>query len=116
MGANEKVFKITGQSISMKIKKFARKAGLNNLHAHTLRHKFACDLLEKGANLKVVQELLGHENLNTTQMYLSLSPSSKKDAIELLEHGKAKKPPIPEGWEEIEPVKAIVQVLQKKSG
>jgi site-specific recombinase XerD len=116
MEPNEKVFKLKGPSITMKIKQFARKAGLNDLHAHTLRHKFATTLLERGANIKVVQELLWHENLNTTQMYLSLMPSSKNDAIELLEHGKPNKcDHIPEGWEKLDPPKAVAIVMQKKT-
>ncbi|MFC1942646.1 tyrosine-type recombinase/integrase [Chloroflexota bacterium] len=88
---DEKVFKLKPASITMKIKKFARAAGLTDLHAHTLRHKFATDLLERGANLKVVQQLLGHENLATTEVYLSITDQSLRDAIGLLD-SKAKKP------------------------
>jgi site-specific recombinase XerD len=116
MKPNEKVFKLKGPSITMKVKQFARRAGLNDLHTHTLRHKFATDLLERGANIKVVQELLGHENLNTTEIYLSLMPSSKNDAIELLEHGKGNEFDIPEGWEEIHPPPGKLIVTQKKAG
>ncbi|MFC2041127.1 tyrosine-type recombinase/integrase, partial [Chloroflexota bacterium] len=68
MEPNEKVFKLSAPSISMKIKNFARKAGFEDFHAHSMRHKFATDLLERGADLKVVQELLGHENLSATQV------------------------------------------------
>ncbi len=73
MQPDERVFKLKPASITMKIKKFARAAGLADLHAHTLRHKFATDLLERGANLKVVQQLLGHENLATTEVYLNVA-------------------------------------------
>ncbi len=114
MGANEKVFKLTGPSITMKIKQFARKAGLGDFHAHSMRHKFATDLLERGAKIKVVQELLGHENLNTTEIYLSLMPSSKSDVIKLLEHSKKNKFNIPEGWELVTTQKGAAIVMKKK--
>ena len=91
MQPDERVFKLKPASITMKIKKFARAAGLTDLHAHTLRHKFATDLLERGANLKVVQQLLGHENLATTEVYLSITDQSLRDAVGLLD-SKAKKP------------------------
>jgi integrase len=53
-----------------------------------MRHKFATDLLEKGANIKVVQELLGHENLATTEVYLSIVDQGLHDAVSLLEKEK----------------------------
>lgn len=55
------------------MKQLAKKAGLSDFHTHTLRHKFATDVLESGTNVKVIQSLLGHENLNTTQVYLSIT-------------------------------------------
>lgn len=82
---DEKVFGLKSPCVTMKIRGFAKKAGLTSLHAHTLRHKFATDLLEKGVNVRVVQELLGHANLNTTQVYLSIVNEGLHDAIELLD-------------------------------
>lgn len=90
MKPDERVFILGSPSITMKIKQFARKAGLNDLHAHTLRHKFATDLLEKGANIKAVQELLGHTNLSTTEVYLSITEKTTRDAVMLLD---VEKPP-----------------------
>jgi integrase/recombinase XerD len=84
----EKVFKLKAPCISDKIRHFARKAGLTDFHTHTMRHKFATDLLEKGANIKLIQELLGHENLDTTQIYLSVTHHGLHDAVKLLEENK----------------------------
>lgn len=91
---NEKVFGLKAPCITMKIKQFARKAGLDDVHAHTLRHKFATDLLERGANIKIVQELLGHENLATTEVYLSMVNQALHDAVKLLD-GRPQQQPKP---------------------
>jgi integrase/recombinase XerD len=85
---SDKVFGLTAPSITMKIKAFARSAGIENFHAHALRHKFATDLLERGANIKQVQELLGHDNLATTEVYLSTTDQGKRDAINRLDEDK----------------------------
>ena len=88
MEPGEKVFKLKAACISNKIRQFAKKAGLNGFHAHSMRHKFATDLLEKGANIKIVQELLGHENLATTEVYLSIVDQGLHDAVATLEKEK----------------------------
>jgi len=88
MKPEEKVFKLKAVCISNKIRQFAKKAGLNDFHTHTMRHKFATDLLERGANIKQLQELLGHENLATTEVYLSTTDQGKRDAINLLDQEK----------------------------
>jgi len=82
---NDKVFSLKPPSITMKIKDIARRAGVEELHAHTLRHKFATDLLEHGADLRSVQQLLGHENLSTTQVYLSITDKRLREAVNLLD-------------------------------
>jgi len=69
----ERVLGLSPESLGMKVKQLAKKAGLSDFHTHTLRHKFATDVLESGTNVKVLQSLLGHENLNTTEVYLSIT-------------------------------------------
>jgi site-specific recombinase XerD len=51
-----------------------RRAGIDNLHFHDLRHTFASHLVMKGVPLKVVQELLGHKDIKTTMRYAHLAP------------------------------------------
>ena len=89
MKPDDKVFGLGAPAISMKVKQFAIKAGLADFHTHTLRHKYATDLLESGANIKVVQALLGHEQLNTTEVYLSITNQSLYDAVKKLDEHKS---------------------------
>lgn len=65
--------RISVRQIQQRLSLWAKKQGLNNtLHPHKLRHSFASHLLESSGNLRAVQELLGHTNLSTTQVYTHL--------------------------------------------
>lgn len=71
--------RLTTRGIEMMIKKYAVKAGIEKkVTPHTLRHSFATHLLDRGADLRSVQELLGHANLSTTQIYTHLSINKLK--------------------------------------
>ena len=65
--------RMSHRSIQLRLEMAGKKAGLTSgLHPHKLRHSFATHMLEGSANLRAVQELLGHENLTTTQIYTHL--------------------------------------------
>ncbi|MFI5273726.1 MAG: tyrosine-type recombinase/integrase [Ktedonobacterales bacterium] len=64
--------RLTRQGFWLIIKSYARAVGIPSITPHTLRHSFALDMLERGMELRSVQELLGHANISTTHIYKHL--------------------------------------------
>ena len=77
---NYKGEKMSRQGFFKYIKKLALDNGIEkNISPHTIRHSFATHLLEGGVDLRIVQELLGHEDISTTQIYTHLDKSKLKE-------------------------------------
>ncbi len=85
------VSRITPRSVERLIKTYATKAGITKkVTPHVIRHSFATDLLENGADLRSVQALLGHANITTTQVYTHVTDKHLHD-IHKAFHGKKRK-------------------------
>jgi len=86
--ADSSSLRLTVRSVQRAVKKYATRAGIvKEVHPHTLRHSFATDLLQNGADIRSVQAMLGHQNITTTQIYTHVTNKGLKD-IHKKFHGK----------------------------
>jgi site-specific recombinase XerD len=83
--------RLTSRSVERLVRRYAIKAGISKkVTPHVIRHSFATDLLENGADLRSVQALLGHANIATTQIYTHVTDKKLRD-IHRQFHGKRRK-------------------------
>jgi integrase/recombinase XerD len=76
---NHRGGRLTRQGFWLILKSYAERAGIDGITPHTLRHSFATHALHKGAELKDVQQLLGHVSISTTQVYRQLANADSGD-------------------------------------
>jgi integrase len=84
----------TPEGLTNQFQRASRRAGLERLGPHVLRHTYASRLVMAGVDLRTVQELLGHKDIKQTMRYAHLSPSHKRAAVEALESRFPAKSPI----------------------
>jgi site-specific recombinase XerD len=86
-----KDLRLTPRSVERAVKQYAIKSGITRkVTPHVIRHSFATDLLENGADLRSVQALLGHENIATTQVYTHVTDKHLREVHRAF-HGKRRK-------------------------
>lgn len=89
LSPSNQLFPLSKTRLCAIVRGYAAKAGIKDITPHQLRHYFATRLIEKGARLRSIQELLGHEDISTTAIYLDVVPYHLKETVELLEEDES---------------------------
>jgi integrase/recombinase XerD len=117
--SDQNVFGIAPKTINSFFTFWAAKAGVPQIHPHSLRHKFATDILTRGGSIRDVQHLLGHESLSTTEVYLAVTDEGLKKSVGLLDTTAERylpAPPRQENSESMEKLNQSVNDIKKKLG
>ncbi|MBQ9340448.1 MAG: site-specific tyrosine recombinase XerD [Paludibacteraceae bacterium] len=79
---NRRGHRLSRQMVFIMLQKLCQEAGITKpVSPHTLRHSFATHLLQNGADLRIIQQLLGHENITTTEIYTHINIHNLRDAV-----------------------------------
>ena len=90
VGPEDPLFVTTGRKrishrvVTKAVKRLARRLG-QNVHPHMFRHSYATELLERGADIRDIRDLLGHESVATTEIYTHVSAARQRRTVQLLE-------------------------------
>ena len=106
-GQKDSVVGLKETAIYRRVKIYVAKIGRPDIHPHDLRHSFATRLLESGASIREVQELLGHNDLGTTEVYIGVTGEHLQDAISRLNQHTGEKAKLDKSAEILEMLRKL---------